>query len=179
MSKIGQKPVQVGSAQVNITEGQVTVKGTKGTISIEIPRGITVAKEDTDLVVKREKETKPLKSMHGLIRSLIFNAVTGVEKPWQKRMEIVGTGFNVKLQGQDLVFKVGYSHPVVFKKVEGITYQVEGNNKVVVSGSDKQLVGQIAHQIKLIRQPDAYKGKGIRYEGEHIRIKPGKKAKTG
>ncbi len=101
-----------------------------------------------------------------------------MEKPWQKRLEVVGTGYNVKLQGEDLVFKLGYSHPVVFKKVTGIKFQVEGNNKVIIEGVDKQLVGQIAYQIKMLKKPDVYKGKGIRYEGEKLRIKPGKKAKA-
>lgn len=109
---------------------------------------------------------------------MINNAIVGVEKPWQKRLEVVGTGFNVKVQGNDIVFKVGYSHPVVFKSVSGVTLQVEGNNKVIISGADKQLVGQVAFQIKCIRKPDVYKGKGIRYEGEVLRIKPGKKAKA-
>jgi large subunit ribosomal protein L6 len=109
---------------------------------------------------------------------LVYNAVVGVEKQWTKALEVVGTGYNVKQQGEDVVFKVGYSHPVTFKKQEGVSYKVEGNNKVVVSGIDKQLVGQVAYQMKLVRKPDAYKAKGVRYEGEVIKTKPGKKAKA-
>jgi large subunit ribosomal protein L6 len=128
--------------------------------------------------VERANNSKFQKSLHGLFRSLIANAVAGVETPWEKKLEVAGTGFNVKMQGEDLVFKVGYNHPVIFKKVEGVKYTVEGNTKVQVKSIDKQLVGEIAYKIKMIRKPDVYKGKGIKYEGEKLRIKPGKKAKT-
>lgn len=179
MSKIGQKVVPVSSSVViEIADRVLSVKGTNGVITITIPPRLEVKKEGETILVRRLAEDKATKSLHGLYRQLIYDAVTGVETPWQKRMEIVGTGFNVKLQGEDLLFKVGYSHPVLFKKTTGIVFKVEGNNKVVVSGADKQLVGQVAHQIKLIRKPDPYKGKGIRYEGEQLRIKPGKKAKA-
>jgi large subunit ribosomal protein L6 len=134
--------------------------------------------ENNELIIKRSNEEKKTKSLHGLYRQLVYNGVSGVEKLWEKRLEVVGTGYNVKLQGEDLVFKLGYSHPVVFKKTPGVSYQVDGNTKVIVSGVDKQLVGQIAHKIILLKKPDVYKGKGIRYEGEKLRIKPGKKAKA-
>ncbi len=177
MSKIGQKPVTVPqSVTAEIADNKVTVKGKEGTLMIELPQGITAEKAEGTLLVKRSTDTKVQKSLHGLYRSLISNAVVGVETPWEKRLEIVGTGFNVKLQGEDLVFKVGYSHPVVFKKVEGVKYGVEGNNKIVLKGADKQLVGEIAYKVKMIRKPDVYKGKGIKYQGERLRIKPGKKA---
>lgn len=179
MSKIGQQPIPVpASVQISIDGNGVTVTGKLGNIAFTVPNGLKVEKTGETLRVTRKDDTKKLKSLHGLYRNLISNAVKGVEDPWQKRLEVVGTGYNVKLQGEDLVFKVGYSHNVVFKKVSGVSYQVEGNNKVVVSGVDRQFVGQIAYQIKIIKKPDAYKGKGIRYEGERLRIKPGKKAKT-
>ena len=135
-------------------------------------------KEEKNLIIKRNNNEKKVRSLHGLFRQLISNAISGVEKPWEKKLEVVGTGYTVKLQGEDLVFKIGYSHLVTFKKQPGIKYQVEGNNKVTVAGYDKQLVGQVAYQIKMIRKPDVYKGKGIRYLGEKLRIKPGKKAKA-
>lgn len=180
MSKIGEKAISVPSAvQITINGQEITVKGSKGELKVEMPNVLSIHREGDVLHVKRNGDHSSVKSFHGLFRSILANAISGVETPWTKRLEVVGTGYNVKLQGQDLNFKVGYSHPVMFKKPEGITFQVEGNNKIVISGSDKQLVGQVANQIKLIKKPDAYKGKGIRYEGEKIRIKPGKKAKTG
>ena len=179
MSKIGQKVIPVPkSVQLDIQKDSVSVKGSKGELKISFPHHISLVKDQDVLTVKRANDHSKSKADHGLFRSLISNAVTGVETPWTKRLEVVGTGFNVKLQGQDLVFKIGFSHQVIFKKIEGITFQVDGNNKCIVSGIDKQLVGQTAYQIKILRKPDVYKGKGIRYEGEVVRIKPGKKAKT-
>lgn len=179
MSKIGQKPVIIpDSVVVDIVEGKVTAKGKEGTLSVLLPLGITAKKEQNTVLVERANNSKFQKSLHGLFRSLIANAVAGVETPWEKKLEVAGTGFNVKMQGEDLVFKVGYNHPVIFKKVEGVKYAVEGNTKVQVKSIDKQLVGEIAYKIKMIRKPDVYKGKGIKYAGEKLRIKPGKKAKT-
>lgn len=181
MSKVGQKALNIpSSVTVTVRETDVEVKGKEGSITIALPHGIAVVKgqKDGEMQVTRGNDTKNSKSLHGTIRTLIDNAVVGVEKPWEKRLEVVGTGFNVKMQGQDLVFKIGYSHPVVFKKVEGITLAVDGNTKVIVRGVDKQLVGETAQKIKKLRKPDAYKGKGIKYEGEKLRIKPGKKAKA-
>lgn len=179
MSKIGQKKIVVpASVSFEVTENKITVKGANGAVAIELPRELALEKKDGEVEIKRKGDDKHSKSLHGLFRQLLYNAVTGVEKPWEKRLEVVGTGFNVKMQGVDLIFKIGYSHPVVFKTVPGITYKVEGNNKVVVYGADRQLVGQVAYQIKMIKKPDVYKGKGIKYEGEKLRIKPGKKAKA-
>lgn len=179
MSKIGQKSITVApGTQIAIDDKKVTVTGSGGVLEVAIPRSITVEQQGDNLLVKRENDSKDSKALHGLVRSLIQNAVTGVSKSWEKKLEVVGTGFKVKMQGADLLFDIGYSHSVTFKKVEGITYLVDGNNKVTVSGRDKQLVGQIAYQIKSIRKPDPYKGKGIRYEGEVVKLKAGKKAKT-
>jgi len=181
MSKIGNLPLIVPpSVTITVTEHEVQVKGKGGQLTIPLVYGITCKKEGegNTYVVSRRNDTKEMKSVHGTLRTLIANAVAGVEKPWEKRLEVVGTGFNVKMQGEDLVFKVGYSHPVVFKKVAGVTFAVDGTTKVIIQGIDKQLVGEIAYKVKMLKKPDAYKGKGIKYEGEKLRIKPGKKAKA-
>ena len=161
-----------------LQNNEVKVKGKNGELQVVLPSVLKLEKTNAGLLVRRNSDDKKVKSLHGLYRKLIANAVAGVETEWEKRLEVVGTGFNVKMQGEDLVFKVGYSHPVVFAKVDGIKYKVEGATKVVVAGADRQLVGQVAYQIKIVKKPDVYKGKGIRYEGERLRIKPGKKAKT-
>lgn len=179
MSKIGDKPViSPKTVSVELNENRVNVKGKDGTLSFEIPRNLKVLKEAEKIIIKTKNEEKKTRSIHGLFRQLVANAVLGVENPWQKRLEVVGTGFNVKLQGEDLIMKLGYSHPVVFKKIANIQFKTEGNNKIVVLGVDKQLVGQVAYLIKILKKPDAYKGKGIRYEGEVLKLKPGKKVKT-
>jgi len=178
MSKIGEKAIEVPTTvTLTINKSTVTVKGKEGELIINLPAELSIVKKQNQLTLKRVNENKKVKSWHGLFRQLIANAVTGVDKPWVKRLEVSGTGYNVKFQGEDLIFKLGYSHPVVFKKVPGVKLAVEGNNKVIVSGPDKQQVGEIAYQIKILKKPDAYKGKGIKYEGEKLRIKPGKKAK--
>lgn len=179
MSKIGEKPIKIGErTNATFNKQNIFIKGQEGEISIEIPSTLEIEINDKLIYIKRKDESKKTKALHGLYRQLISNAVLGVEKLWQKRLEVVGTGYGVKLQGEDLVFKLGYSHPIIFKKVEGVKFQVEGTNKVVVSGVDKQLVGQVAFQIKMLKKPDVYKGKGIRFEGEKLRIKPGKKVKA-
>lgn len=179
MSKIGQKPIQVPqSVTVEVQDYTVNIKGAKGQVSYTFPRFITLKRENDMLHVGRKGDAKQHRASHGLYRSLIANAVKGVDTGWSRRLEVVGTGFNVKPQGQGITLKVGFSHPVVFNAVPGIQITTEGNNIIIVSGADKQLVGQVAYQIKLIRKPDVYKGKGIRFEGERIKLKPGKKAKT-
>ena len=179
MSKIGSLPIQVpGTVEIKIEQNSIYIKGREGELYFNIPKVLRMHQEGEKLVLEAANEEKKTKSVHGLFRQLIFNAVKGVETPWIKKLEVVGTGFNVKLQGEDLVFKIGYSHPVIFKKHPKTKYQVEGNNKVVVLGVDKQAVGEVAYQIKKLKTPDVYKGKGIRYEGEIIKLKPGKKVKT-
>lgn len=179
MSKIGYNPITVPDG-VNVTVGEemVTVKGSRGELTVPFPKSISISETDGVLKLERASEKSDVRAMHGLIRAQIANAIHGVDKGWERRLEVVGTGYNVKLQGQDLVFKVGYSHPVVFSKVEGVEFKVEGNNKVSITGNDKQVVGQVAYQIKVLKKPDPYKGKGIRYEGEVVRLKAGKKAKA-
>jgi len=179
MSKIGKQPILIPENVTVSTEGQtVVVKGRQGEMKTVLPKVLKIARQGNQLIIKALKENKKVRSWHGLFRQLISNSVVGVEKPWTKKLEIVGTGYNVKLQGEDLVFKLGYSHPVLFKKVAGVNYQVEGSTKLTVSGVDKQLVGEIADQIKKIKEPDSYKGKGIRYLGEKIKLKPSKKVKA-
>ncbi len=179
MSKIGEKQIDLPEGiKVEIKDRYVHISGKEGELKHQLPINLEVELSQKKLIVKRKKEDKKTKSLHGLYRSLIANAISGVENPWQKTLEVVGTGFTVKLKGEDLEFKLGYSHPILFRRIPGIKFQLKDNNKVLITGSDKQLVGQIAYQIKSIKQPDAYKGKGIKYEGEKVRIKPGKKAKT-
>lgn len=179
MSKIGEKPIIISPAvSLKIEDNNVNIKGPQGEMSFIVPKELTLIRRENNLILERKNNEKKVRSIHGLYRQLINNAVSGVEKIWEKKLEVVGTGYTVKLQGEDLVFKIGYSHLVTFKKQPGIKYQVEGNNKVTVAGFDKQLVGQVAYQIKMIRKPDVYKGKGIKYLGEKLRIKPGKKAKA-
>ena len=179
MSKIGERPIEIPTeVQVAKTDKQILIKGKEGEIELTLPSSIEIEKENNILRVKTSKSDKKGRSLHGLYRSLLANAVSGVQKSWQKKLEVVGTGYNVKMKGEDLELKVGYSHSVIFPKTEGIKYQVEENNKITVLGANKQLVGQIAYQIKSIKKPDAYKGKGIKYENEILRIKPGKKAKA-
>jgi large subunit ribosomal protein L6 len=179
MSRIGNKPIKITEGcQVKVTGNEINIIGPKGQVSALLPKNLELIINKDEVLLKRKKDNKITKSLHGLYRSILSNAINGVIKPWEKRLEVSGTGFNVKLAGEDLQFKVGYSHPVIFKKVQGITFMVNGNNKIVVQGVDKQLVGQIADKIKAIKKPDVYKGKGIKYENEWLRIKPGKKAKT-
>jgi len=156
----------------------VSIKGKEGQLSIEIPKNIEVVKKNSLILIKRKSDDSKMKSLHGLVRSLIYNAILGVNKLWEKRLKVVGTGYRAKLQGDNLVLEVGYSHPVIFKKIEGISLLIEGTNKIIIKGVDKQLVGQVAYQITSIKKPDPYKGKGIQYEGEKIKLKPGKKEKA-
>ncbi len=179
MSKIGEKPITVAPGVSVEVRGQVVhIKAATGEYSYELPAGIAAEIVGETLLIKAPGRGKRTKALHGLWRSIIANILTGTTTPWEKALEVVGTGYNVKLEGEGLVFKVGYSHPVIFKKVDGISFSVAGNNKITVKGVDRQLVGQVAQRIKAIKKPDPYKGKGIKYEGEKLRIKPGKRAKA-
>ncbi|MBP6993800.1 50S ribosomal protein L6 [Candidatus Woesebacteria bacterium] len=179
MSKIGQKTITIEQGVTVQVDGKVvTVKGPKGVLSVELPRILSIQNENNVLTISRNNETKRAKSFHGTFRSLIANAVHGVTRGWEKRIEVVGTGFGVTIKNGDAVFKVGYSHQVVFPKVEGLTYAVDGPTILVISGIDKQRVGEIAYLARIIKRPDPYKGKGVRYVGEVIKLRPGKKTKT-
>lgn len=180
MSKIGYAPVKIHEGiAISIEDQIVYIKNNIDQLEVVIPRHIKVEINDNTMIyVTRDKETKKVKALHGLIRMLIYNAIQGLIKPWEKKLQVVGTGYKVSLKGEDLQFEIGYSHPVIFKKIKGITYTVDGQQKITISGINKQQVGEIAHKIKTIRKPDPYKGKGIRYAKEFIKLKPGKKAKT-
>jgi len=180
MSKIGKKPIPLSEkVTININQKNVLIKGPEGELSFILPSYIGVKLEGNNLVVFEEKETDKSKALWGLYRQLLANAVLGVQKKWEKRLQIVGTGYNVKLEGEKLVFKLGYSHPVIFEKPKDIEFKVEKNTIISVLGVDKQKVGEVAYKIRILKQPDDYKGKGIRYEGEKIKLKPTKKVKGG
>jgi large subunit ribosomal protein L6 len=158
---------------VEIADDLVTVNGPKGRLSQPVPTGITIRQEDDQVIVERASDERTQRSLHGLLRTLVNNMVIGVTQGFEKRLEIVGTGYRAQPSGQGLSIAVGYSHPVVFTPPEGITLGMDGP-RVVVSGIDKQLVGEIAARIRRIRPPEPYKGKGIRYQGEYVRRKAGK-----
>lgn len=179
MSRIGRLPVPVPSGvEVTIDGQDVTVKGPKGSLDLTVPAPITVAKgEDGSVEVTRPNDERDSRSRHGLTRSLINNMVVGVTDGYTKKLEIHGTGYRVTAKGSDLEFALGYSHPILVKAPEGITFAVENPTRFSVSGIDKQLVGEISANIRKLRKPDPYKAKGVRYEGEHIRRKVGKAGK--
>ena len=178
MSRIGKMPVPVPAGVTATIEGRdLTVTGPKGTLSITVAEPITVTEEDGALIVERPNDEGPSKAMHGLTRSLVNNMVVGVTEGYTKTLEIVGTGYRVTAKGTDLEFALGYSHSITVKAPEGITFAVETPNKFSVSGVDKQLVGETAANIRKLRKPEPYKGKGVRYENEVIRRKAGKAGK--
>lgn len=178
MSRVGKAPIAVPAGVDVKIDGQfVEVKGPKGTLNLEVPAPITIALEDNEIVVSRPDDHRKSRSLHGLSRSLVNNLVVGVTEGYTIKMEIFGVGYRVALKGKDLEFSLGYSHPVLIEAPEGITFAVDGNTKLSVSGIDKQKVGQVAAIIRRLRKDDPYKGKGIRYEGEQIRRKVGKTGK--
>jgi large subunit ribosomal protein L6 len=180
MSRIGKLPIPVPSGvDVTVDDRLVTVKGPKGTLSHTVAAPITVDRgEDGVLEVKRPNDERESRSLHGLTRTLIANMVTGVTDGYEKKLEIVGVGYRVLPKGPtQLEFQLGYSHPITFNAPEGITFTTEGPTKVGVLGIDKQLVGEVAANIRKLRKPEPYKGKGVRYAGEHIRRKVGKAGK--
>jgi large subunit ribosomal protein L6 len=175
MSRVGKMPIPVPTGvNVDIADGLITVKGPKGTLSQPVPDGISVRPEDGILVVERASDDRLLRSLHGLIRTLVNNMVIGVTTGFEKRLDIVGTGYRAAAAGTGLSISVGYSHPVVFDAPSGINLAMESPTRVLISGIDKQAVGEIAAQIRRIRPPEPYKGKGIRYMGEVVRRKAGK-----
>jgi large subunit ribosomal protein L6 len=180
MSRIGKLPVPVPSGvEVTLDDRHVTVKGPKGTLSHTVAAPITVAHaEDGTVTVTRPDDERESRSLHGLTRTLIANMVTGVTEGYEKKLEIVGVGYRVLSKGPtQLEFQLGYSHPIVFDAPEGITFTVEGPTKFGVAGIDKQLVGEVAANIRKLRKPEPYKGKGVRYAGEVVRRKVGKAGK--
>ncbi len=177
MSRIGRKPIPVPTGvDVTIEPGVVSVKGPKGLLSEAIHRDITVTQEGAEIVVTRPTDRGPHRALHGLSRSLIANMVEGVTAGFTKTLEIQGVGYRAALKGKDLELALGYSHPVVVEAPEGIEFEVPQPTRVIVKGSNKQLVGEIAANIRKKRPPEPYKGKGVRYEGEYVARKVGKRA---
>ena len=177
MSRIGKQPIEVpASVTVAISPGRVQVNGPLGELTQVVPQRMAIEQEDGTIVVRRPTERGPDRALHGLTRTLIANMVEGVTKGFERRLEIQGVGYRAALRGTSLELNVGYSHAVVKDAPDGITFEVPAPTQIVVKGTDKQQVGQIAAEIRRVRPPEPYKGKGIRYEGEFVRRKVGKRA---
>ena len=174
MSRIGKKPVPIGKAKVSVNGQKVNVDGPKGKLELTVHPLITVKLEAGDLIVTRPNDEKQSKALHGLTRALLANYVEGVTNGYKKTLEIQGVGFKAEQKGKTVVLSVGYANTVTVPIPGDVTVQVEGTNKIHVSGADKQAVGQFAAQVRQVRKPEPYKGKGIRYEGEVVKIKAGK-----
>ena len=179
MSRIGKQPVPIPAGVDVVIDGQsVSVKGPKGTLELAVAEPITVARgDDGTILISRPDDERRSRSLHGLSRTLVANLVTGVTEGYTTKMEIFGVGYRVQQKGSNLEFALGYNHPVLIEAPEGITFAVESPTKFSVTGIDKQKVGQISSNIRRLRRPDPYKGKGVRYEGEQIRRKVGKTGK--
>ncbi len=178
MSRIGKKPILVpAGVSVNINGSEVTVKGPKGELKETFNSDMTIAMENNEIVVSRPTDNKEHRALHGLTRTLISNMVEGVANGYSKTLEVNGVGYRAQKQGKNLVMNLGYSHQVIMPEVDGITVEVPNNNTIIVSGADKQKVGQFAAEVREKRPPEPYKGKGIKYAGEYIRRKEGKAAK--
>ena len=179
MSRIGKLPITVpAGVTVNVDENNlVTVKGPKGTLSQQVNPDITLKQEGNILTLERPTDSKPHKAMHGLYRALVHNMVVGVTDGFTKTLEMVGTGYRASVEGKTLTINIGFSHPVVLEAPEGITYETPNQTTIVVKGSNKQQVGNLAADIRAIRKPEPYLGKGIKYQNEHIRRKEGKTGK--
>ena len=177
MSRIGKQPIELpAGVSVALSPGRVQVNGPLGELDQLVPARMQIEKSDSEIVVTRPTERGEDRALHGLTRSLIANMVEGVTKGFEKRLEIQGVGYRAQLKGADLELAVGFSHPVTVKPRDGITFDVPTPTEIVVKGIDKQLVGQTAAEIRKVRPPEPYKGKGIRYEGEYVRRKVGKRA---
>lgn len=178
MSRIGKRPISIPNKVTITIEGQsVTVKGPKGELSRVLPGEVMVSQEGETLQVNRRDESRAARQRHGLCRTLVANMVEGVSQGFQRRLEIQGVGYRAQVQGRNLTLNMGYSHPVQIEPPEGIQFAVENNTNVIVSGIDKEVVGNTAAQIRAVRPPEPYKGKGIRYAGEVVRRKAGKAGK--
>lgn len=178
MSRIGKLPIGVpGSVNVTIDGQNVTVKGPKGELSLVVKEPISVSHEDAQITVSRPNDERDSRALHGLTRTLIANNIQGVTEGFAKELEVVGTGYRVQQKGTGIEMTLGFSHPVSFDPPQGIALEVEGNNKITVRGIDKQMVGETAANIRKLRKPEPYKGKGVRYAGEVVRRKAGKAGK--
>jgi large subunit ribosomal protein L6 len=177
MSRIGKKPIEIpAGVSVSLSPGRVMVNGPLGELSQQVPQRMKVEQQDGEIVVSRPSERGDDRALHGLTRSLVANMVEGVTKGFEKRLEIQGVGYRAALRGQSLELSVGFSHSVVVEPPAGITFEVPAPTEVIVKGIDKQQVGQTAAEVRKVRPPEPYKGKGIRYEGEYVRRKVGKRA---
>ena len=179
MSRIGKSPIPVPSGvDVSIVDRHVTVKGPKGTLERDIPGAITVRQDGEELLVERPDDQRENRAMHGLVRSLVNNMVVGVHSEFTKELEIIGVGYRAAAQGPSkLDLALGFSHPVTVDAPDGVTFEVPTPNRIVIRGIDKEIVGQVAANIRKIRKPEPYKGKGVRYLGEHVAKKAGKTGK--
>ncbi|KDA07078.1 50S ribosomal protein L6 [Microbacterium sp. CH12i] len=178
MSRIGRLPIEIPSdVTISVDGRKVAVKGPKGELTLNVASPIEVAIEDNQVVVARPDDERESRSLHGLTRTLINNNIIGVTQGYTKGLEVVGTGYRVQQKGNSVEFALGFSHPVLIDPPAGITFTVEGTNKLTVSGIDKQAVGEAAANIRKIRKPEPYKGKGVRYAGENVRRKAGKSGK--
>ncbi|MBI2020316.1 50S ribosomal protein L6 [Candidatus Daviesbacteria bacterium] len=180
MSRIGNLPINIPDGVTVKKDGNiVVVNGSKGTLKMEVTPAIKIEIENNQVIVKRKNDEKAIKSLHGLTRSLIDNMIKGVTAGWEKNLELSGVGFRGQTSGEKLILNVGFSHPVEIAAPAGITFEVIDNTKIKVLGINKELVGQVAANIRKVKVPDVYKGKGIKYEGEYIRKKVGKTGKIG
>ncbi|MBW4610364.1 MAG: 50S ribosomal protein L6 [Hassallia sp. WJT32-NPBG1] len=180
MSRIGKRPITVpAKVQITIDGTKVVVKGPKGELSRDLPPNVTVSQEGEILQVNRRDESRTSRQLHGLCRTLVANMVEGVSTGFQRRLEIQGVGYRAQVQGRNLILNMGYSHQVQIDPPDGIQFAVEGTTNVIVSGYDKEIVGNTAAKIREVRRPEPYKGKGIRYAGEVVRRKAGKTGKSG
>lgn len=178
MSRIGKRPITIpAKVQVTIDGSHIAVKGPKGELSRSLPAAVNVQQEGETLLVNRQDESRTSRQLHGLSRTLVANMVEGVSEGFQRRLEIQGVGYRAQIQGRNLTLNVGYSHPVQIEPPEGVQLAVENNTNVIVSGFNKELVGNTAAKIRSVRPPEPYKGKGIRYAGEVVRRKAGKAGK--
>jgi large subunit ribosomal protein L6 len=178
MSRIGKQPIEVPSGvDVRVEGSVVTVRGPLGELSQRLHADMRIIQEDGSVRVERPSDEAFHRSLHGLTRSLIANMIEGITKGYEKRLQIVGVGYRASMKGKALELSVGYSHPVTIPAIEGIEFEVPTPTSVIVRGSDKQLVGEVAANVRKVRKPEPYKGKGIRYEDEHVRKKAGKAAK--
>ena len=178
MSRIGNKVITVpAGVEVNIVDNFATVKGPKGELKQQFDKDMTFNVEGNEITVVRPSDSKRHRTVHGTTRAILANMIEGVSAGFKKELELIGVGYRAQMQGKKLVLSVGYSHPVEFEEIEGITLGVEGNTKVSIEGINKEVVGQYAAKVRAVRPPEPYKGKGIRYVGEYVRRKEGKTGK--
>ncbi|MBI1734351.1 MAG: 50S ribosomal protein L6 [Candidatus Rokubacteria bacterium] len=177
MSRIGKQPIEIPQGvTVKVDDGRISAEGPKGKLSQPLPGGVTAVVEKTQLLIRRDSDARQARALHGLTRALAANMVTGVKAGFERKLEIIGIGYRAQLQGKALTLALGYSHPIVFPLPDGVTAEVEKQTAITLRAADKALLGETAAKLRSLRKPDPYKGKGIRYAGEVVRKKVGKKA---